>query len=85
MPIYEFIRGGAMKSATLDGKELQFNGDTARRVLTSGQYRVQWFARGTNGQTFTLSAGRIDKPTERVNDKIRKALKDAGEFKLKVP
>jgi hypothetical protein len=85
LPQFEFIRSGAMKVAFVDGRPLNFNGNTAVRTLASGEYSVQWFARGNDTQAFGLTAGRTGQPPIReVKGKLGPSRKDSGMFWLEV-
>jgi hypothetical protein len=85
VPKFEFIRSGAMLTASVDGTPLNFNGDTASKTLVSGEYSVQWFARGDPNQAFELSAGRPGQtPAHDVKGKLGPSRKDSGMFWLEV-
>ena len=85
MPQFEFKRSGAMKTAFVDGNELSFNGNTAVRTLGAGEYSVQWFARGNDGQAFALTAGRPGQsPVRDTKGTLGPSRKDSGMFWLEV-
>jgi hypothetical protein len=85
MPTYEFKKTGAMRTANVDGNELVFSGGTATRSLLAGEYRIHWFARGDNGDAFSLTVGlRNAKPVKEKKDAIGPTRKASGILKLKV-
>jgi hypothetical protein len=85
VPQFEFTRSGAMQAVAVDGRPLAFTGNTARKNLTSGDFSVQWFARGNEGDDFELAVGRPNKPpVHDVKGTLGASRKDSGVFWLEV-
>ena len=83
--MYEFKRSGALRTTAVDGKELTFANNVATKSLATGEYSVQWFARGDPGDKFSLSAGRKNAtPQKEAKGTIDSTRKDAGMFWLVV-
>lgn len=76
--------GGSLFVVSIDGRKLQFSGDTATLKLTAAQeYTIQWFVRGDPGAKYTLQ---ILKPKEAKfthTATLDAAKKDAGIFWFK--
>jgi hypothetical protein len=87
VPQIEFKKTGALRTASVDGKELNFNNNgTAVRNLVAGEYAVHWFARGDAGSEYTLTVGRRgQKPIKEKRGTVDASRKDAGTLWIEVP
>lgn len=85
MPQFTFKRSGAMQTVAVDGRQLSFNGNTATKNLSAGEFSVQWFARGNESAAFGLVVGRPNQPPARdINGVLGPSRKDSGDFWLEV-
>ena len=85
MPQFAFKRSGAMQIVAVDGRPLTFNGNTATKNLTAGEFSVQWFARGNDGDAFGLVVGRPNQtPNREIKGTLGATRKDSGVFWLEV-
>jgi hypothetical protein len=85
MPTYEFKKTGVMRTVSVDGTPLVFAEGTATRSLSGGEYSIQWFARGDNGNKFSLTVGvKKADPTREVKGTIGPTRKDDGSLWLEV-
>lgn len=85
MPQYEFKKAGPIRTVAVDGTELSFSNGTATKNLVAGEYAVQWFARGDQGATFSLTIGPAGQaPQKQKKGTLDASRKDAGTLWLEV-
>jgi hypothetical protein len=84
VPQCVFEKSGAMKTVTVDGSALSFQGGKATRTLKPGEYAVHWFARGDKGDEYSLKITKPPSAVREMKGKIDSSGKEAETLWLRV-